>query len=547
MVRARILAAVVVLGAFAAFAASPAGAVRPSLGFPEVLTTQHFQIHYTGDLGPPVDPSRIVAQQAGDLGALAEQAYATVVTDWGYPAPVDDGDGKIDIWVKDLGAPEILGMATPDGAIPSSGWIAIAPVAFGYEHVIAHELFHLVQFGIWVPADSWLLEATAEWTGYAADSYSAYAGGKLTDSLGQPDMSLDCLTSACGPDDYENNGYSRWPFFQYLAERYGNNFLKDVFAAGAGLGSPPVAGITAFSSELTAKGTTLGDTFNDYTAHVVSGNFQAAALKGLPPTTHGPATPTGAVTGSLPVLHVSVNHLAARYLNFSRGDVNNVGACYAATLALTVAMPSGLGSKPSFYSSGVGTSAVPLTINGNTASLSVPWDSCTGGPDGYLALPNPSLATDSASFAVSGSLTVDLNTPTTAKPPPAPLYAGPGAVVPSPTADIAPSIFVYGAQVVRVSTADRMVRLIVFASGPGTLTANVGAKKLGTYMLRAGNNDIRFKLPLSLVNALRKAAAAKTASTSVLTLTSSSPAGVAGAKVTRKLAVVKPPAPKKDR
>ena len=547
MFRARILAAVVVLGAFAAFAASPAGAARPGLGFPELLTTQHFEIHYTGDLGPPPDPSRITQQQAGDLGALAEQAYTTEVTTWGYPAPLDDGDGKIDIWVEDTGSPDILGFAVPDGAIPSSGWIALAAGSVDNQHTVAHELFHLIQFGIWTPSDSWLLEGTAEWAGFDVDAYNAADAGasSLAGTVAQPDMSLDCLSDACGPDSYENAGYSRWPFFEYLAERFGNAFLKDVFGAGAALGNPPATGIAALGSELAAKGTTLGDTFIDYTAHVVAGNFTAVGLAGLAPTTYA-TTSTGTATGALPVLHTAVNHLAARYLDFTRGTSGDTGPCYAATLALTVALPAATGATPYFYSSGVGKTAVPFTVSGTTATLSVPWSTCFGGPDGYVSLPNASLASDSQAFTVSGTLTVDKSTPSSVTAPPAPLDAGPGPVIASPATDVAPSIYVYGAQILRVSTTDRMVRLIVFSSGPGMLQAAAGGRNLGTYQLRAGNNDIRFKLPQSLVNTLRKPAGALAGSPSVLTLTCLSPGGTAGTVVSRKLAIVKP-APKKPK
>ena len=96
----------------------------------------------------------------------------------------------------------------------------------------------------------------------------------------------------------------------------------------------------------------------------------------------------------------------------------------------------------------------------------------------------------------------------------------------------------------RVSTADRMVRLIVFSSGEGKLQASAGTKNLGTYRLRAGNNDIRFKLPQSIVNALRKPAG-RTVNSSVLTLKCLSPGGAAGVTVSRKLTLVKPPAHKK--
>ncbi len=137
---------------------------------------------------------------------------------------------------------------------------------------------------------------------------------------------------------------------------------------------------------------------------------------------------------------------------------------------------------------------------------------------------------------------MDLSTPTAATLPPDPIYTGP--TVAAPTTDAVPTIFVYGAQIIRVSTADRMVRLIVFSTGEGKLQASAGTKNLGTYQLRAGNNDIRFKLPQSIVNALRKPAG-RTVNASVLTLKFLSPGGAAGVTVSRKLALVKPPAHKK--
>ena len=547
MSRARSLAAMVVLGVLAAFAASPASAARPGLApaYPELLTTTHFQIHYTGagplPPGPPTpNPERIVQQTAGDLAALAEQAYATIVTGWGYPAPLNDGDGKIDIWVQnDLGSLGALGLAFTDGAgNTSTGWISIDATVATSPWVIAHELLHLIQYGIWIPADTWLLESTAEWFGLVAAAYTV-PGGTLADTLGAPDMSLDCESNACGYDGYEIGGYSRWTFFEYLSERFGSTFVKDVFAKGATLADPLQTGISLVSQTLVSKGTTLGDVFTDYTAANVASNYQVTALKGLPPATYS-ATPTGTISGALPVQRVAVNHLAARYLKFTRGG-SSTGPCYAATLSLTVALPAGTGARPFFYSSSVGSAAVPLTINGNTASLTVPWDTCTGGADGYLSLPNPSLASNSQVFTVSGTLSVDTSTPATATPPPAPLFTGP--TVASPADYVAPSIYVYGAQIVRVAAADRLVRVIVFSSGPGLVRAAAGDTVLGTTTIRAGNNALRFRLPRAALDSLRSTSVVR-ASTSLLTLTSLSSNGTAGAKVVRKLVLATPPKPR---
>ena len=538
----RFPAALAVLGACAAFAAAPATAARPGLApaYPELLTTPHFQIHYTGagplPPGPPTpNPERIVHQTASDLGALAEQAYATIVTGWGYPAPLDDGDGKIDVWVQDLAA-GTLGSATADGVgNTSTGWIAIDVAYATSQQVIAHELFHLVQFAVWIPADAWLLEGTAEWAGFAADGYKPLSG-TLADTLAAPDMSLDCVTDACGDDGYETGGYSRWSFFEYMSERFGATFVKDVFARGATLADPAQTGVSLLASTLESKGKTLGDVFTDYTSAHVAGGYEVTGLKGVPPATYA-TIPTGTVTGALPIQRVSVNHLAARYLKLTRAG-SDTGLCHSATLALTVALPAGIGARPSFYSSSLGGGAVPLTINGTTASLSVPWNTCSASPYGYLSLPNPTLTSDAQVFTVSGSLTVDTSTVVTTSSPPAALFTG--TTVASPTTSVAPSIFVYGAQIVRVSAADRMVRLIVFSSGPGLLRAAVGQTDLGTDQLRAGNNDVRFRLPPSAVAALRTALRIRAAG-SVLTLTSLSTQGAAGTKLARKLVVITPP------
>ena len=533
----------VLLCACAGLYAGSATAARPPQGpltaSPELLSTDHFEIHFSGELITPPNLARINRQQAGDLGTAAERAYATYVTTWGYPPPLDDGDGKVDIWVLDLqtATPGLLAYVEPDAATnPSTSWMAIDARVVNPEqaqHVVAHELLHVLQVGTWLPADGWLLEGSAEWGGFAVDGYRDVEG-----SIGHPDMSLDCDGDSCGDDDYEAGGYSRWPFFQYLSERFGNTIVRDVLAKGASLADPAKTGGELLDAALVDKGTTLPDAFNDYTLANLAGAYGEAALKGLAPTTYA-TTLTGAATAALPVQRVSVNHLAARYLKLSRG-AGVSSQCFAATLSLTVALPAGNASKPAFFSSALGAVGQRLSISGSTASITVPWDTCTGSADGYLALPNASSTADSQVFTVSGSLSVDGNTVATPAAPPSPLYSGP--TIAGPSADLPPSILVYGAELLRVPAATRVLRLIVFASGTGQLRAAVGGKPVGTAQLRSGNNDIRFKLSPSLIGALR---AAGTGAGRTLTLTSLSPAGASGATVTRKVAVAAAPKPAK--
>ena len=533
MLAVRRLAALALFGLLAAILAGPANAVRPPQAptYPEVLTTSHFQVHYTGS---SLTGDEITHQMAGDVAAHAEKAYSTLVTGWGYPAPLPDADGKTDIWVMDLSALGALGIADQDtaGSNPTTSWMAIDPSAVDSLEVVAHELTHAIQFGLWNPTDSWLLEGTAKWAGLAATGYIPFSG-LLVDSLGAPDMSLTCSSPACG-DTAEVGGYTRWEFFQYLTERFGKTIVRDVFAQGAVTGSTTQTGADLLGSTLAAKGTTLSDVYGDYTFAQVAGNYQVTALKGLAPVPYS-SLQTGTESAALPVREVVVNHLATRYLKFMRGGGS--GLCFAATLNLTVALPAGIGSRPSFYSKALGTAPVALTTNGDTASLSVPWDTCTGTESGYLALPNPSLATDAQVFVVSGSIVVDTSTIYSSNSPPPSSYTGPSG--PGAVGDVAPAIRLYGAQLIRVSSANRLVRLIVFSSGGGQLRGALGSTPLGTRPLRAGNNDIRFKIPARALKALRSTSAAG-APNWRLTLTSLSTTGTKGKSVTRKVVVSKP-------
>lgn len=518
----------------AALVPAAAAAPRPTGSYAETKSTAHFTVHYTGDFA---SSDRITHQQASDLAARLEQAYERLVTDWGYPAPRDDGDGRSDVWVLELG-PGGLGSVYPDGvaaaANPTTAWMVLDPESITAVDTITHELLHLIQLGIWRPSDDWLLEGSAEWAGFVASNYVPFGGGSLLTTLGEPDMSLDCVGDACGNDLYETGGYSRWTFFEYVADRFGTAFVRDVLARGATLANASLGGAALLDSALVQRGTTLADVFNDYAAASLVSGYGVTALEDVAPPSHS-ATSTGVSTATLPVQRVAVNRLATKFLRFDRG-LTQSALCHSASLALTVAIPAGVSSKPVFYSKALGAQTQPFAVSGSTATLTVPWNTCFGGSPGYLALPNGSMTTDAGLFTVSGTITVDTSSVNAAAAPPEAIYVGP--VVPGAAADVAPSIFVHGAQVLRVSASKRLVRLIVFSSGSGTLRAAVGSARVGEFALRAGNNDIRFRLPVRTVTALRTTSARRAAGPA-LSLTSYSTAGTKGATVKRKLAVTR--------
>jgi hypothetical protein len=537
----------------AVLAGSAFGARPGALLLPSTIQTPHFVVHYQSDLVNNAQFA-ITQTQAGDVAALAERAYTAEIAD-GFPAPASDGvlggDGRIDIYVDNPGA---LALTVPDNlaASPTTSYIELdgsEEIAM-QQHTIAHELFHVIQLSIWQPLpfpahlpDYWLLEGSAEWMGFRVDHYDPSFGI----DLGPSDLSLDCRdplgNNMCDlTDDYKNNGYSRWPFFEYLAEKYGVSFIRDIFTQAAA-GAPAATSMSAISAALVAKGTTLEDAYNAWITTDMTAGYSVTALQSLKPTAYA-TVETGLVSGTLSVPKVAVNHLSTRYIKFTRGDNDASHLCYAATLNLSVAMPAGTYSKPDFYWDAKGSSPTALSVSGNTATAAIPWDTCTyPSNSGYLALSNASSAVnsivDAADFTVTATLAVDTTKLTTPTPPPNPVSVN-TTVVPVGAADVAPTLELFGPEILKLSPTQTQLRLIVSSNGPGSVRGKLGSVDLGKVTIRAGSNDVRFTLPKNVLKSLRRSASAS----NVLTLTPvSSDGSASGAPLVRKVSVATPKKP----
>jgi hypothetical protein len=281
----------------------------------------------------------------------------------------------------------------------------------------------------------------------------------------------------------------------------------------------------------------LQDFFNDYTTARLNGNFSSPALAGVLPQSLATLS-LGGASSSFSVTPIAVNHLAVRYLELAHGADTDTGPCYVASLKLSVTIPANVVSKPYYYANTKGSVPQALTVSGSTASITVPWDTCSGSPHAYLSLPNDwndadqvGAPKDAREFVVFGSLTVDKSKPATAaSPPPGVKVIGP--VVQVPTSDPAPDMTLYAPELLRVSSKTRVLRFVVFSSGVGSLRAVLGSSWNGSASLHAGNNDIRFVLPTLLLKRLHKNTAQ-----SILSLTSYSPGGARGETVTRRVAL----------
>jgi hypothetical protein len=536
------LTLILLAGGLTAFV--PRAAATDPFPIPPVatLSSAHFMVHYSGNDQDSTCTNFITQQQAGDLLAMFEEAYRQFVGVMGYPGPVDDGDGKVDVSVDDFTNVCVpYGTIPPTTPLPYDRWDAIvAPngtpgsddihlnVTTGRTfHIVSHELFHLLEDAIAPGTDQWLREGTAEWATVRADLAS---GGDEANT----DRTSDCVGPECGDTDFDKNGYPGWMLFEYLAERYGDAKVRAVWDQAA-ISGPGTPGTTIVAAVLPSS---LSTFFNDYTTARMTGSFTSPVLAGTLPAAYA-VLDVPETSGAVPGGGVAVNHLAVRYIALSHGT--STGPCYQASLTLNVTIPSGVQSTPTYYANTKGATAQPLTVSGSTATITVPWNTCTGSPDAYLSVPNASLGQDGQLFTVSGSVTVDKTKPATATEPPPGAHVI-GSVISAPTSDPAPLLQVYAPELVRVSAKTRLLRLAVFSSGDGKLQALLGSINLGTAALRSGNNDIRFVLPKQLFNSLRTKSV-----TNVLHLTSMSAGGSKGATFTRRVLVQTPQKPKPKR
>jgi hypothetical protein len=529
--------ALIALAASLAVGVPRAAAIDP---FPSAgvatLASDHFTVHYYRDIGCP--SAAITQANAGDVLGMAERAY-DFYSAMGYTAPASMTDISVDDFTIGCFAFGFPPVGTP---APLDRWNAIlgsevhlsAVTGLGY-HIIAHEVFHLFEETA-APAgiDPWLQEGLAEWATVRADG--AVGGLELS-----PDRTMDCVGSECGDSEYDKNGYPAWMLFEYLAERFGDAKVKSVLDGAAA--NPGWTGTVVLASVVQPLGPTLGKFFEDYTTARLTGNFTSPLLAGVLPKTQGTIV-VGSTSGAISPVTLAVNHLAVRYVDLAHGLDADTGACYEASLALMLALPAGVPSTPYYSANVAGSGPQAFAVSGNTASLTVPWNTCGASPHAYVSFPNESNdvappVLDGREFTISGTVTVDKSRPASATEAPAGVKIS-GPVIQTPTSDPAPDLTMHAPELMRVSAKTRLLRFIVFSSGDGALKATLGSTWLGSAGLHAGNNDVRYILPTRLLKSLRKT----NTPANVLTLTSYSPGGTEGASVTRRVAMKAVPKPK---
>lgn len=208
------------------------------------------------------------------------KVWKTEIGKLGYRKPVNDkkrgGNGKLDIYLKELGARAVYGYCTPERKVRKHKWLASgycvldndfaeaqygAPPMHSLRVTAAHEFFHAVQFAYDYGEDGWLMEATATWMEERfADDINDNRQYLPYGQVGSPGQPLDTFNQG------GFNQYGNWAFFEYLSSRFGAGIVRQIMTTA---GSFPGGGYrysTEAVKRAVAKRGGFTDVFRRYAA-----------------------------------------------------------------------------------------------------------------------------------------------------------------------------------------------------------------------------------------------------------------------------------------
>lgn len=249
------------------------------------LCGAHVCVHYV--------PTTADAPPSPEWAALSlqtmENVYDREVRQLGFRAPRSDGasggDGKLDVYLKDLGA-GLYGYCAAEfrkSARTASGFCVLdndyAPTQFPSQTpeanlavTAAHEFFHAVQYSYDYTEDPWMLESTATWMEeQVADDVNDNRQYLKFSQLQAPYVPLDVFSTTYGFQ------YGNWIFWQYLTQRFGNGFVKKAWQAAA----TKKYSIEAISGLLRKK-KTFTDVYADFAASNIAPSSFYTEAPGVP-------------------------------------------------------------------------------------------------------------------------------------------------------------------------------------------------------------------------------------------------------------------------
>lgn len=261
-----------------------------TVGGSKYSCTTHFCIHYvTTSVDAPslVDANtNLIPDYVETTATYLEDVWSQEVGRLGYRAPKSDiasvnagPDGKLDVYLQDLGGQNIYGYCTsddPSGGYDVSAYCALdddfatsqygAPPLDSLRVTAAHEFFHAIHFAYDIGEDGWMMESSATWMedetfDEVNDNYQYLEDGNspITD----PKRSLDYADG-----DGRLYAYGAFVFWSYLAEASGSSdIVRDAWElADAKVGAPDEISVVAAKKAVTAAGLEWGQTFSGFGA-----------------------------------------------------------------------------------------------------------------------------------------------------------------------------------------------------------------------------------------------------------------------------------------
>jgi hypothetical protein len=272
-------------------------------------------------------PSRAWVSRTMDI---MKRTWAREVGSLDYRRPARDGgrggDGKFDVYLKDVGSSGLYGYCAPERTTRNSKWTAsgycvldddFARSQFGSPPInslkatAAHEFFHAVQFAYDYAEDAWFMEATATWMEERVfDSVNDNRQYLRHGQLGAPGRPLDIF------QDFGGAQYGNWVFFEYLSHRFKNTVVRTAWRRAAADGAD--RGFFSIQAVEAALPVGFPGVFGKYAAaNTAPSRFYAEGdhWKAAPPARRHELTGTDREAGS----SFRIDHLASKNVRIKPG------------------------------------------------------------------------------------------------------------------------------------------------------------------------------------------------------------------------------------
>ncbi len=292
------------------------------------------------------------------VATTLEAVWQQEITTFGFRAPKSDAtstdhgpDGRLDIYLADVGSDGIYGYCTSDDPHLSSSYRHFDMSAYcvidndfaelggvpALQVTIAHEFFHASQFAYDITEDRWFMEATATWIeDEVYDDVNDNVQYLATSPITRPGTPMDANNAAFFV-------YGDWIFFRFVSEWFGGSGTHDVSVvrrawtlADGAKGGKDLYSLKAVARASTARGVPFTALFRRFAMvnDVAPAWYDEGAAQSYPPAplanvvriSRRNATDAGSRR---------MRHLTSAYLGFRPGT----GVSGSARLRLSVNLP----------------------------------------------------------------------------------------------------------------------------------------------------------------------------------------------------------------